>query len=121
MKSALIVSDSENFFATSREFLLDRYNATYADDSGYQVQDPSGRLFTMYNDDYSDVGGWDGSFNEPSPSTPEFGFVVECRWEDFFVEVVKALQQTFGGRLEVIDSAGQRWQAESIDCESLRL
>ena len=93
-----------------------------------QIQDPEGRLFTLY-DEVEEEWMWEVR-NEPhtfmsGADQPDLQTVsvcyVQCRWEDLFTDVVSRMSAKLDFPLWVLDSDGNVWSADAIDPDRLVL
>jgi hypothetical protein len=123
MKGALLISLNEHMFDALVLIARDD-GADYSPEYGGLIQatDDSGRSFTLYpagrKEAQIDLG-------EPlNPASEEVHIpemdrvtvcVVECRWEDLFVETVGRFASRLSFPLWVLDDRDVVWNADDID------
>ena len=125
MKGAFFLSFDDRIFDKICTLLVARGGSC----SGAEIEgqiDVQGKLFTVYGPAEPE---WE--FREPpfvaapGASIPDMtrvrGFVIECRWEDLFVEMVRDIAALSEGGAWVLDGDGVVWCADNVDPGLVRL
>lgn len=124
MKSALLVCDESVDAMTLLATAGQRIGLEVRVFEGsVQMRDSRDRLLTAFDDAYHGVEDWLSvglsRFEADGLLTPR-AFVIECRWEDLFCEVLQlAAQQT--RHLFVIDSEGEVHVGSALDESTVSL
>jgi hypothetical protein len=123
MKGALIVACDPEFFSHSAALFGSRFSGALLDTELIQVV-VDGRSFTMFNYDYEPFENWRDYVSREWNSVfgPECsGYVVECRWQDLFAEVVLWLTKALSTDLWVVDGSGRVWPGSASDLDQIEL
>lgn len=129
MKGAFLLSESQSLFSDACAALV-RRGATYAEGDGgvAQYRDAEGRLFTLFGtvDPEFDWEFREGPFSLAGQAVmPDMSTVtacsVECRWEELFAVVVKAIASELTTPAWVLDGDGVLWLASEVDPKRIRL
>ena len=129
MKGAMLVAEDPAVFEDVRRILL-----AHGADAGavgvheyVQVRDDRDRLLMAYSYPPELAADYrDGSFTLGSgPAIPDMsrmtGVMIECRWEDLFVNTVALLALELTYRCWVLDGSDVIWAGEALDPERIRL
>jgi len=127
MKSALLVSPRPDLFTLVANALV-ADGAEFAEGAGGVVQltDALGRILTVFGDADLELQelrkvslvGPDGAVVDTAHVS---ACVIECRWEDLFVETMKRLADLLPEPLLVVDGDDVVWPAGKVDPARVKL
>ncbi len=124
MKGGLFATAETDFFAQACTILSDAWPDARVADGALQIQDDTGRLFTLF-DDAGPTWEWEDVLHrlelEAGHAHAVKGFAFECRWEDLLSSIGVRLQEQIEKPVWVIDGNGVQWPANGIDVRRIVL
>lgn len=128
MKDAILLSFDPRLFDKARDILVARGATYYAEDGDrvVQLQNEAGQLFTLYEQSEPEYDFRSPPFRAgPGVVIPDMstinGYVIECRWEEWFAELVRDIAAVAEGGAWVLDDDSVVWRADGIDPRRIRL
>jgi hypothetical protein len=131
MKGAILVSPSNRLFNIARDVLVQLGATYYAANASVrrhavQLRDEDGNLFTLYDDaepesEWRDIPLTSATGTQVPNMTNMFGCAIECRHENTFATLTKAIACATDAEVWVVDGCGVLWPAAAVKADQVCL